>query len=443
MVIAALRRFIADQSIQGRLLLACSGGRDSTALLLAAAELRLDAVVAHVNHHLRGDDSDGDEVFVRSLAAAHGLRFERADGPLDPEEVKRSGIESAARIVRERRLHELRERTGAKWVVTAHQQNDQAETIVMRVLTGTGIAGLRGIHPVRDDRFVRPLLDVSRRSIDDFLAARGVEPRHDRSNDDPRFLRNRVRQLLGEGDPAPVAALSRQADAAWKLIEKTLDEWEREHVRASAEETRFSRWPDDPWLRQALLHRHIRRLGAAREISASDLERLAGELDAIRRTSVTRDLELVRVRGILVLRRPPEPTPDFEIELRAGSPVYIPESGSMITVTRAAGAGETTAQRFRLPQGAEPRFIVRNRRTGDRFHPLGMPSDKKLKDFLIDRKIAAELRDRIPLLIWNGEIVWVAGVEISEKFKVTGSADNLYEVSVESRSEDPRVVLEQ
>jgi tRNA(Ile)-lysidine synthetase-like protein len=81
---------------------------------------------------------------------------------------------------------------------------------------------------------------------------------------------------------------------------------------------------------------------------------------------------------------------------------------------------------FSLPPGSEPTFTIRNRRTGDRFHPLGAPGSKKLKDFLIDRKVAAERRDRIPLLIWNGEIVWVAGVEISERFKVTDDGGDLY-----------------
>jgi tRNA(Ile)-lysidine synthase len=93
-------------------------------------------------------------------------------------------------------------------------------------------------------------------------------------------------------------------------------------------------------------------------------------------------------------------------------------------------------QRFQLPAASDPRFTTRNRRRGDRFQPLGLAHDKKLKDFLIDRKIAAEVRDRIPLLIWNGEIVWVAGVEISEKFKVTGSAGVLYEVTLNDEHED-------
>jgi len=88
-------------------------------------------------------------------------------------------------------------------------------------------------------------------------------------------------------------------------------------------------------------------------------------------------------------------------------------------------------QLIQLPKGASPTFTVRNRRDGDRFQPLGFPHEKKLKDVLIDRKIAARVRDRIPLLVWNGAIVWVAGVEISEKFRVTEGEGDRYEVTVE------------
>ena len=92
---------------------------------------------------------------------------------------------------------------------------------------------------------------------------------------------------------------------------------------------------------------------------------------------------------------------------------------------------DKSVQVFMLPHGAHPSFTVRNRRAGDRFQPLGMTQDKKLKDFLIDRKIDAALRDRLTLVIWNDEIVWVGGVEVSERFKVTSSAGAMYEVKLE------------
>jgi len=402
-----LREFFAKHDIGPcRIVAAVSGGADSTALLLALADLRGDGfevVAAHVNHHLRGADSDADEAFVRELCASHDIELHVADVTL----AGTGNIEAAAREIRYARLSEIRDATQAMYVATAHQKSDQAETILMRLVTGSGIAGLRGIHPLRDDGFVRPLLDVTRGEIEAFLAERGITPRHDRSNDDPRFLRNRIRALLREiGGIDNLAAIAAQAQQLWPIVESAIDAVE--DVETTDDATRFRSWPDDPWLRQALLHRHIRRLDpASRDVSATDLARLATES---KRVSVTKTLEL---EGN-VLRRRQTPIDEFEIDFTDAA--FIPQ----LNVTMKIGQPTTdNRQHFQLPEDATQRFTVRNRRTGDRFQPLGLASPKKLKDFLIDRKIAAALRDAIPLLIWNGEIVWVAGVEISERFKVT------------------------
>ncbi len=141
--------------------------------------------------------------------------------------------------------------------------------------------------------------------------------------------------------------------------------------------------------------------------------------------SVTKTLELIRKTDALVLRRMPQSTPEFEVPLHDGV-AHIEPLGITIHVQPSNSA---TQQPFQIPTPGT--FTVRNRRTGDRFHPLGSPSPKKLKDFLIDRKIAAELRDRIPLLLWNDEIVWVAGVEISERFKISDTPGERYVVWLE------------
>lgn len=428
-----LREFFRAHGIEpASIVAAVSGGPDSTALLLALAELRDEGFTigcAHVNHHLRGADSDADEQFVRELCARLGVELRVADGTLDEARVRDVGVEAAAREIRYARLRETREKTRARYVATAHQKNDQAETVLMRILTGTGIAGLRGIHPLRDDGFLRPLLDVTREEIEAFLRERGISARHDRSNDDPRFLRNRVRALLRELNATDnLAAIANQAQAMWPILEREIDAAEQTYAQVREHETRFMTWPQDAWLRQSLLHRHIRRLDpTARDFDAT---RIAGELDSIKRMSVTKTLELLRKENALVLRTKPEPTPEFEIAIEPERAVYIPEIAATISLTGKPGNRET-AQPFHAPPG---KFTVRNRRHGDRFHPLGLQAPKKLKDFLIDRKIAADARDRIPLLLWNDEIVWVAGVEVSERFKVTsppreGSA--LYRVWME------------
>jgi len=306
---------------------------------------------------------------------------------------------------------------------------------------------LRGIHAVRADGVLRPLLDVTRDDIEAFLHERGITPRHDRSNDDPRFLRNRIRVLIRElAATENLSAIAAQARQQWPILERAIDDAESQSAEVHAGDTRFLRWPEDPWLRQALLNRHIHRLDReARDVSAADLARLASEVHTIKRASVTKHLELIRRGNALVLRKRAEPIAEFEVALEPGTPAYIPEIGLTFHVissgARDLGGGRdmheprsAMTQLFQVPH--EGTFRVRNRRKGDRFHPLGLPSPKKLKDFLIDRKIAAHIRDHIPLLLWNDEIVWVAGVEVSEHFKVTSPARGmLYEVWTEGAGE--------
>lgn len=434
MIVDAIRRFLAEHDIRGPIVAAVSGGVDSTALLVALVETGDVAfTAAHINHHLRGAESDDDEAYVREICARYDIPLRVADGTLDPDAVRHRGVEAAAREVRHARLREI---AGDALIATAHQKNDQAETVVMRLMTGGGIAALRGIHPVRADGVIRPLLNITRVDIEQFLKERNITPRFDRSNADPRFLRNRVRAMLREFDPSVVdnlAAVADQARQQWPVLERAIDA--AEDVIAKDTETRFRSMPDDPWIRQALLLRHIRRLDPeSRDVSAADLERLAA---ATERTSVTKSLELLREIDQVVLRRRDQTsTPQFEIEIDAGDEVYIPEIETIVRIYPATNEG--THQRIQLPKGAKKHFTVRNRREGDRFRPLGMSHDKKLKDFLIDRKIAATSRDRIPLLLWNDTIVWVAGVEVSELFKVTGETADLCEVAIEQTHQGVR-----
>ncbi len=144
---------------------------------------------------------------------------------------------------------------------------------------------------------------------------------------------------------------------------------------------------------------------------------------------------MLRRSGEWILRHKPEPVDEFEIELRVGDAAYVPEIGATIRISRGGSLPGLGTKGFQLPRHTEPKFVVRNRRHGDRFQPLGMRREKKLKDFLIDRKIPSEFRDRIPLVLWGGKIVLLAGVEISEAFKITGEGE-VYEVAIEETNQE-------
>ncbi len=208
-------------------LVAVSGGADSVALARAVSTLRLGGpgrlVLGHYNHQLRGAEAAADEQFVVELAAGLGLGCQVRHAAESSRCSQGDGLEAAARQARYEFLQAAAEQLGARYVVTAHTANDQAETILHHILRGTGLAGLGGMRRVRPlgpaVTLIRPLLDVSRRDVLDYLAALGQSFREDHSNADPQFTRNRLRnELLPliERDYAPqvVAALLRLGNLA-------------------------------------------------------------------------------------------------------------------------------------------------------------------------------------------------------------------------------------
>ncbi len=445
MIVEPIRRFLALAGIGPcRVMVACSGGADSTALTIGFAELRalgFDVTCAHVNHRLRGEESDGDEAFVRELGRSLEIAVEVADGALSPDAIRRVGVEAAAREIREERLQEIRRRSGALVIATAHQMSDQAETVLMRLSSGTGIQGLRGIHPVRGDGFIRPLLEVTRDEIERFLAERGIHPRRDSSNDDMRFVRNRVRRALRDLGPEAIRGISqvaREATALWSSLDRQIDLAEAAVlISLNDHETRFRSLPDDPWIARALLLRHIRRMASARDLSSENLAKIVEWSADRRRITVTKDLELVRTREAIALRRRDlPPPPPYEVPVTPGGTVELPD-GKVIHLSRIATRPVDladplhTRQVFSMAPDKGAAFLIRSRRPGDRFRPLGLGGTRKVKDILIDRKIDPDDRNRLPILVCNGEIVWIAGVGVSESFRVVDGTGDLYEVTCE------------
>jgi tRNA(Ile)-lysidine synthase len=202
-----------------RVAVGVSGGADSVCLLEVlgelAAEWNLRLSVVHVNHHLRGAESDGDAEFVRALAAKRGLGFTGCDLDLTGA----GSLEQAARVGRLGFFHGLVERGDADRVAQGHTRNDQAETVLFRLLRGSGAAGLAAIRPVTEHGIVRPLIEVERAEVEAYLRERGIAWREDASNASPEFDRNRIRrqllpQLAREWNPAIVETLARTAELA-------------------------------------------------------------------------------------------------------------------------------------------------------------------------------------------------------------------------------------
>jgi tRNA(Ile)-lysidine synthase len=300
-VVAANRRQLPDATERvppgapAPVIVATSGGPDSVALLHILCRLSengsylaIRPIVAHFNHGLRGKAADEDQRFVESLAAGLGVPVEAARGDVAAEAAAQGlGTEEAARLARRRFLADVARRRGARLVATGHHADDRAETVLFNILRGTGIEGLSSLGPRADIEtnihIIRPLIAVTRDQILAYLAAEGVEFRHDATNSSREFTRNRIRadllpllerefnprvgeSLLRLSDQAAAAAdvLADALDHAWRALAKEVTEpaagaagYLRTTIILDADDFASLR----PWLRGAILRRAVERLG--------------------------------------------------------------------------------------------------------------------------------------------------------------------------------------
>jgi tRNA(Ile)-lysidine synthase len=225
---ATIRRCLTDTLGEGARapgIVAVSGGADSVALLWALASLRpeLHLVVGHFNHRLRGEESDGDERFVRELGESLGVPVEVGSADVrERAEREKANLEDLARRLRYEFLADMANRAAARWIATGHTGDDQAETLLHRLVRGTGLQGLRGIARRRELKpglfLVRPMLEVSRTDVISFLSELNQPHREDSSNSDPQYTRNRIRHellpLLKSFNPQITRVLSRLGEQA-------------------------------------------------------------------------------------------------------------------------------------------------------------------------------------------------------------------------------------
>lgn len=430
-----------------RVVVALSGGPDSVALVHILRELERDgelsvAGAAHLNHQLRGADADADEQFCRDLSAALGLALEveRIDVRALALEQGRS-VEDAARVARYAFLERAADRLGAGVIAVGHSRDDQAETFLLRLIRGSGPRGLAGILP-RAGRVVRPLLDVTREELREYVAARGIRYRDDATNADVGIPRNRVRHelipyLQREFSPGIVDVLAREA----AIARADEDRLQAEAVDLAASVVLGSR--DGARVEVKALMSLPSALAA--RVARIALSRLAAErflgfdhidafLEFARNGASGAALNLPGQQAVhrgdrIELRTEPsrrEEGTSFEVPLSIPGEVTLSSSGWTISAQPLEapppgglrGRGETVAvavSALTLP------LAVRNRRPGDRFKPLGMGgAAKKLQDFLVDRKVGRELRDALPLVVDGADrIVWVVGQAVGEDFRVT------------------------
>jgi tRNA(Ile)-lysidine synthase len=438
-----------------RVLVAVSGGADSVALLAAlvalAPSLRLELHVLHVDHQLR-PDSAADATFVEALGR-------RLEVPVTVERVRVAAggsVEEAARVARHAALDAVATRLGAARIALGHTADDQAETVLMRLLDGAGVRGLAAIPPVRG-RIIRPLIHARRRDVEAALRAAGLEWVEDPSNRDPKFLRNRVRHELlpvlaagSHGDVVPAlvrtAALAREAtEALDQLATRELDRLVAAESDGALTLSAAALRALPSFVAPEVLRQAAARLGGTAPLRAWAHRGLA------RVTAAPPPRRPFRLGGVTVIvsgdrvrlgRALPDALPPRLLSIPGR--VELPEVG------RALEAAIVDAADYRIPAVAtvaafdadvlSAALLVRGRRRGDRFTPLG-GGERRLKTLFIGAKVPRWERVRVPIVEAGGEIVWVVGLRRGSAAPITARTRRVLQLSLVpvacSRQPDP------
>ena len=409
-------------------LVALSGGADSTALLRSLAACREEGGIcglfaAHLNHGIRGESANRDQRFCEALCADLNIPF--ATETIDvPSIAKAQGqsLEQAAREVRYAFLERAREAFQTDFIATAHHRDDQAETLLLHLIRGSGTSGLCGMRPV-NGRIIRPLLGVSREQILAYLTELNQPYCEDETNTESDAQRNRIRNeimpLLRTMNPNVASAIARSAalvseDEAY-LSRLSLEAEER--LAQSGGLNRKGLAELAPPISTRILRRRLmERNGNVKQADILRTLALATAQTGTRIELDGGDSAWINATTLLIGRYPERAAYEipFCMEGETVTPYGTLTARRVTQWRRPESLDEAFLDLNRLPE----ELVVRNRREADRIFPLGAPGERKLSDVFTDRKIPKEERET-PLVCKGNEVYYAAGVAVSERAKVT------------------------
>jgi len=440
-----------------RVVVALSGGADSCALLLTLLALAgaygLKMFVAHFNHGLRDAESNEDEVFCRDLAHKFGLVFvtEKMHHPAVP---KRVSPEDYFRQERYRFLDKVAAAYGANKIALGHHLQDQAETVLLNILRGSGLDGLKGILPMRDNKYIRPLIEVSQRDIHSFLKEAGVQYCEDSSNNSNVYLRNRIRgelipYLKEKYNPRIEQNLVRMAE-----IIRRDDEFlggyvnailTSPHIQKKKHEVSFST-EYFKTLHVSLIYRLLKAIleGLASEGKGFSSCHVQSLVDLVMKRSSGKSISLpYRLTAqkeydrLIIKSGRIEKPQDYKYQMTIPGTVDLRERHIILSLRRAAAAEIDFKRQQRTyfdgDKIKEP-LVVRNRQNGDWFEPLGMRGSQKIKKLFIDRKLPRRERDRIALIADQESVIWIENMHLSERVKVSAETKNVVILDIRASS---------
>jgi tRNA(Ile)-lysidine synthase len=449
-----------------KVLLAVSGGADSVALLKILVGLKLsgkinnDFHIAHINHLLRAEESLEDEKFVKTLAKQHNLpvTIEHVDVRKYAQQNKLS-IETAARFLRLEKLAAIAGKHNCSCIAAAHQKNDNAETVIHRLLRGTGFKGLAGIRPkmiLNGITFIRPLLCLGRREIEDYLISQNVKWQRDRTNLDCRFTRNRIRhrilpllQKQATGDIIELLfVLSRHCLAFSQAIERQAKKALQECVvnrsghSVSVDTDKFNDYPS--LLKVEIIQNAMQQCGIGLQKMATEhYERV---IKFLTKSQSGKTLQLPN-KTIIKKQQKSFCLGYSETYTEKLEPVLlkIPRSvcfSGRIIETEILPADKCNIESIKQKKDnfvewfdfeqIKPPVVARCRQKGDRFKPFGLGTSKKIGKFITSSKLDLDQRKKVFLICDSEKILWLVPIRRSSEAVITSKSRTLLQIKIEN-----------
>lgn len=422
-----------------RVLAAVSGGIDSMVMADLFLEAGIRPGIAHCNFCLRGEESDGDESFVRSFAERNGLPFFTIGfdtGKFAAE--NHISIQMAARDLRYSWFEKIRKENGYSKIAVAHNLNDNIETLILNLTRGTGLTGLSGIRPL-SGHIIRPLLFASREEIKGYSEKRGISFREDRSNAQTKYIRNKIRHkiipLLKEINPSAETSLNETAQRIAELDEFTGRKINDVRDRIFSVENDYISIDIAELMKEAINRSVLFELFIPWGITGNNLPELEKVIKG--RTGarlMTTGHIITKDRGRILISPLRLQENLFYTAASADDLMALPFVESAGFVDRSELTCIPATNDIACLDAGEITFplTIRKKEDGDYFHPLGMDGKKKLSDFLIDGRFSLPDKEKILVMKSGDRIAWVIGYRIDNRFRITETTKRVLMIKLRS-----------
>lgn len=418
--------------INARIIVALSGGADSVALLRILHTLGYDCEAAHCNFHLRGTESDRDEMFVRKLCKTmitplHTIDFATEQYAIE----KKISIEMAARELRYQWFAEIKEKTKANVIAVAHHQDDSVETVLLNLIRGTGINGLLGIRPKNGD-IVRPLLCISRKEITDYLQNAGQEYMTDSTNLQDEYTRNKIRlnllPLMQEINPLVkehIIDTSNYLNDVNRIYNKGIEEGKQRVIeKGNIRIVPLLKEPSP----EALLFEILYPLGFNAAQTKNILTMLEGQTG---KQFISKDgWRVVKNRELLLIdKKEKQENPPFCLikeEKEYTKDFIIPREKHIACFDTDKLIGEINLRKWQ---------------TGDIFIPFGMKGKKKVSDYLTDRKFSIIQKENQWVLCCGDKIIWIVGERTDNRFRIDEKTKKVTVFKMSEKATDNPLII--